>query len=556
MRWIHLFISLFTSTFSIAESHFAPHAMVVSEQRDATLAGLSILKAGGNAIDAAVAVGYALAVVNPCCGNIGGGGFMTIHLNNGKNIFINFREKAPLKATATMFQDANGNLIPNKSTKGFLAVGVPGTVMGLDTALKLYGTMTRQQVMKPAINLARNGYRVTAFDAKWFAEYVDDFRKSAPVAAIFLKNGEPYREGELLKQSDLAHSLELVATKGTDAFYKGSIAKDIVAASNRHGGILSLEDFADYNVEILKPIQCDYRGYNVISAPPPSSGGITLCEMLAILNNFPMNDFGFHSVRASHIIIEAMRYAFNDRNADLGDPDFVKNPTDHLLSKNYAREISDKIKNEPYAAQSVKQVAQPKLSDTTHYSVVDAKGNAVSVTYTINGFFGAKVIADHTGFFLNDEMDDFAAKPGEQNYFGLVQGNANAIAPGKRPLSSMTPTILLRNGKLFMVVGSPGGPRIITSVLLTILNVIDNGMSIQQAVNAPRFHFQGLPNVVFAEPFAFTTFTQAALRYLGYDIVQQSTWSAVEAILVNPETGNLDGANDDVRRPAGAAIGY
>jgi gamma-glutamyltranspeptidase/glutathione hydrolase len=532
----------------------AKQGMVVTEQSIASQVGLNILQSGGNAVDAAVAVGYALAVVNPCCGNIGGGGFMNIHLASGENIFLNFREKAPLKAGKDMYLDTNGNLIPDATTKGYLAVAVPGTVLGLDTALKKYGTMTRKQVMAPAIALARSGYPVSAFDATIFQQYAPDFRQQPNVAAIFLRRDQPFQANQRLLQYNLANTLMLIAEQGPDAFYKGPIAQAIVKASQEHGGILTLQDFSSYTVEELQPIYCTYRGYTIISSPPPSSGGTTLCETLNILENFPLRQTGFHTAQSLREIIEAMRYGFNDRNTKLGDPDFVSNPVSQLTSKEYAAQLSNMIRTSHFAPAHVESTPH-EHSDTTHYSIVDSMGNAVSTTYTLNGYFGAKVIADGTGFFLNDEMDDFAAKLGAANKFGLVQFDQNAIQPGKRPLSSMTPTIVTKDGKVFLVLGSPGGPRIITSVLLTLLNVIDYAMNIQQAVATPRFHYQGLPDIVFTEPLAIPYQASIILQHAGYHFQTQPPWSAVEAIEVNPSDGVYSGANDP-RRPAGAALGY
>lgn len=551
--WL-IFACLFMSKANAAvltQPVMAKQGMVVTEQKIASQVGVDILRAGGNAIDAAVAVGYALAVVNPCCGNIGGGGFMTIRLANGKAVFLNFREKAPLKATKEMYlKDPAGQL----SIRGYLAVAVPGTVLGLETALQKYGTMTRQQVMAPAIKLAAEGYRVTAFDAEWFAKYASDFREQPTVAAIFLKQGYPYKRSQQLIQPDLAHSLQLIAQQGPRAFYQGPIAQAIVKASEAQGGLLTMADFANYTVEELTPIYCQYRGYSIISAAPPSSGGVTLCEMLNILENFSLNQTNYHDTKTLRYIIEAMRYSFFDRNIKLGDPHFVTNPIQQLLSKPYAKELSEKIRHTTLTPLSPPAMTVREKSETTHYSIVDKQGNAVAVTYTLNGFFGAKIIAKPTGFFLNNEMDDFAVKPGQPNQFGLVQYDANSIQPGKRPLSSMTPTIVLKDGQLFMVIGSPGGPRIITAVLLTLLNVVDYGMNIQEAVNNPRFHFQGEPDVIDVEPFAFSTITAKKLQIKGYQLAPHSTATAVEAILIQ-KAGSLQGAND-YRRPDGAAIGY
>lgn len=562
MNRINIIIALLALLLAAALAcvKYAPQAsaardgMVVSEQNDASAAGLAILRAGGNAIDAAVAVGYALAVTNPCCGNIGGGGFMTIHLASGKNIFLNFREKAPLRASKNMYLDAQGNIIPGLSTKGYLAVGVPGTVLGLDTALQKYGSMSRMQVMAPAIRLAVQGYIVTAFDAAAFRQYAPDFRQQPSIAKIFLRQGRPLQAGERLVQADLAATLKLIAAKGPDAFYKGPIASAIVNASNAQGGILSLKDFENYRVEELNPLQCQYRGYTIISSPPPSSGGTTLCEMLNILENFSIQQKDFFTPETARVIIEAMRYGFMDRNSRLGDPDFVHNPVAQLTSKDYAARLSSMIRAnevEPYVTD---ESADRELTDTTHYSVIDRQGNAVAVTFTLNGFFGAKVMADHTGFFLNDEMDDFTSKPGTANNFGLVQYDQNDIQPGKTPLSSMTPTIVMKNHQVYLVLGSPGGPRIITSVMLTLLNVIDRGMSIQEAVTAPRIHYQVLPDYIDVEPLAFTALTRLYLELLGYHFRLRPGWSVVEAIQVDPVTKIDYGANDP-RRPDGSALG-
>jgi gamma-glutamyltranspeptidase / glutathione hydrolase len=494
-------------------------------------------------------------VVNPCCGNIGGGGFMLIHLANGKNTVINFREKAPLKAKQNMFLDKNGNLIPDATTIGYLAVGVPGTVMGLNQALQKYGTMTRKQVMAPAIKLAKEGYRLTSFDAKWFSFYAPAFRKQANVAEIFLHDDKPWQAGDLFIQKDLGNTLSLIAEKGTEVFYKGSIAKKIVEASEKNGGILSMKDFANYSVEEMPPIQCNYHGYTIYSVPPPSSGGIAICEMLSVLQHFNLRQSGFHTAASVHDIVESMRYAFNDRNTRLADPDFVHNPITQLLSPSYINSIVTKIRNTKTIPHAGKRLHEHEQTDTTHYSIMDKHGNAVSVTYTINGFFGAKIIADHTGFFLNDTMDDFTAKPGTENKFDLVQQAINDVASHKRPLSSMSPTIVMKNNQPYMILGSPGGPRIITSVLLTLLNVIDYDFNILQAINLPRFHFQGSPDFIEIEPGAFNDVTTLQLKRMGYNIKQIHKWSAVEAILIDPQSKILYGANDN-RRPDGAAIGY
>ena len=556
LRSLIFFISLLhlQAAFSVSPVS-AKHGMVVSEQHLASQVGVDILRAGGNAVDAAVAVGYALAVVNPCCGNIGGGGFMLIRLKQGNIIFINFRERAPLAATPTLYQDKNGNVIPDKSTDGYLAVATPGSVMGLNTALKKYGSMSRQQVMAPAIKLAEAGYKLMPDDITILNSHVHDFEKSPNIAKIFLNNGQPYQAGDKLVQKDLAKTLKIISASGTDAFYHGKIAETIVKASQQNGGILTKKDFADYKIEILNPLRCQYHDYSIISSPPPSSGGVTLCEMLNILEGYSLTN---HSPDSIHQIIEAMRFAFADRNSKLGDPDFVTNPIDKLISKNYAAGIRSRIpanhpvdSNDLYSKKMLKEGV-----DTTHFSVVDKWGNAVSVTTTLNSFFGAQVIAGGTGFFLNDEMDDFTAKSGVANKFGLVEGNENDIEPGKRPLSSMMPTIITKNGKTVLVMGSPGGPRIITAILETLLNTLDYNMNLQEAVNAPRFHHQWLPDVVYYEPDAFSDVTLKKLTAMGYHFVAAPRpWGAVESIYIDNKSGTLYGAND-IRRSAGAAMGY
>ncbi|MES2216995.1 MAG: gamma-glutamyltransferase [Pseudomonadota bacterium] len=534
----------------------AAQGMVVSDQKLASQIGIDILRAGGNAIDAAVAVGYALAVVNPCCGNIGGGGFMTLHLADGKDIFINFRERAPFAAKADMYQDADGKIIPRKSIFGYDAVGVPGTVLGLESALKQYGTMSRQQVLAPAIKLAQEGYILTPGDVKILGMFTKDFRNSASVAAIFLKNGQPYQVGDLLIQKDLAKSLSLIATQGPDVFYKGSIAQAIVQASEMHGGILTLEDFAHYKIEELTPITCNYRGYTVVSAPPPSSGGTTLCEMLNILEAYPLTGMGYQSTQSTHYIVEAMRFAFYDRNNQLGDPDFINNPVTRLISKQYAAEIRKKIKiNVATPSNELNNLAVHEGMHTTHYSIIDKAGNAVAVTYTLNSLFGAIVIPEGTGILLNNEMDDFTSNPKQPNQFGLIQGENNKIAPGKRPLSAMTPTIVMKDNHPLMIVGSSGGPRIITATLLSILNVIDFGMNIQQAVDAQRFHHQWLPDVIEIEPNTFTVDTMHQLNLMGYNFSMTNPYGAVEAIYIDPKTKKIYGGSD-YRRAAGLAVGY
>ncbi len=533
------------------------HAMVVTAQHLATEVGLQILRQGGNAVDAAVAVGYALAVVHPCCGNLGGGGFMLLRLADGKTVFLDFREKAPLAATANMYLDAAGNVVPGRSTRTYLAVGVPGTVMGLDTALAKYGTMKLAQVIAPAIRLAREGFVLLPGDAAILDHRAAEFARQPNVAAIFLHHGKPYAAGERLVQPQLARTLQSIARHGTDAFYRGPIARAIVAASGRHHGILSMRDFADYQVRWDRPVSCDYHGYTFVSDPPPSSGGATICEILGILAPVPLARWGYGSAASIHYLVEAERRAFADRNSDLGDPAFVHNDLGRLLSPAHLTALRATIQPEAATPSAAIRghLGATEGDDTTHFSIVDARGNAVAVTYTINYLFGNGRIAGDTGFFLNNEMDDFTSKPGVANSFGLVQGESNAIQPGKRPLSSMAPSIVLRDGKLFMVTGSPGGSTIISTVLESFLNVVDFKMNVQQSVDAPRVHQQWYPDVVFVEPGLLTAPVQARLERMGYRFKVIPSWGADEAILVDPRSGLLEGANDR-RRPAGLAAGY
>jgi len=545
------------SSFHALESKASgKNGAVVSTQHEASQIGLQILESGGNAIDAAVAVGYALAVADPCCGNLGGGGFMLIRLANGKETFINFREKAPLAATSDMYLDREGKVVNGLSTEGYLAVGVPGTVKGLDYALTKYGTMNREQVMSPAINLAEQGFALQQGDVDIFK--AGRKRLLEPnVAQIFLKNGKDvYRVGDVLRQKDLADTLELITKEGADAFYRGAIARKVVEASQQNGGILRREDFANYTVREDEPISCNYRGYEVITSPPPG-GGTTLCGMLNIISGYDLKQMGWRSPDSLHVMLSSMLFAYADRNKYLGDPEFVDNPVAKLLSPDYAASLRQKIPpNRAIPPSSVYTTDfQPEGTNTTHYSVVDRYGNAVAVTYTINSYFGAGVIAFDTGFLLNNEMDDFTAKPGEPNQFGLIQGDANLIEPGKRPLSSMSPTIVTKDGKVYLVTGTPGGSKIPTTVLQVITNLIDYDMDIAKAVNTPRIHYQGLPERVIIERNALNPPVFQALWLKGYDVIFFRKWGAAESILVEPRTGVLQGVNDG-RKPAGQAVAY
>lgn len=539
--------------------------MVVSAHRLASDAGVAVLKQGGNAIDAAVAVAYALAVTFPEAGNIGGGGFMTIRLRDGSSKFIDFRETAPQAATPTMYQDAKGNVIPGLSTRGYLAVAIPGTVAGLELARVKYGTRSRAALMAASIRLARDGFVLDQGDATFLAEGAADFAKDAPSAAIFLNKGKLWQKGDRLVQADLGRILQVIATQGPDAFYKGVAAQRIVAASTAHRGILTMADFAAYRAVERAPIECDYRGYHIVSAPPPSSGGVVICETLNILSGFDLSNLGFHASQSVHYTAEALRRAFHDRNVNLGDPDFVKADVSRLISPAYAAQLRAGIAAD--AATPSASLGIPGTShegqNTTHFSIVDAAGNAVSLTYTINDWFGARVTAAGTGILLNDEMDDFSSKPGVPNMFGLVEGANNAIAPGKRPLSSMSPTIVTKDGKLFMVVGTPGGSHIPTGVLQVMINVIDHKMTITEAVDAPRIHAQWLPDVIYYEANALSKDTMAALAARGHKLEVMDYQNQIAAILVgSPAIGKPPLGKDrlygaiDPRLPVGSVAGY
>ncbi|TPM14180.1 gamma-glutamyltransferase [Mesorhizobium sp. B2-3-5] len=543
------------------------NGMVVTAQHLASEVGVDVLKKGGNAVDAAVAVGYALAVVYPNAGNIGGGGFMTIRFKDGKSTFLDFRERAPLAATKTMYLDKNGNPVKGASLDGYLAVGVPGSVAGFEMAGQKYGTLSRQDLMAPAINYAKDGFILNQGDAASFAGNAERLAKDPAAAAIFLKpDGKPYGIGEKLVQPDLAASLSAISDKGPDAFYKGAIADAIVKASGAKGGILAKPDFEQYAVRELNPVTCNYRGYEITSSPPPSSGGIIICEILNVLEGYPLSYLGPASAETVHVMVEAMRHAYVDRNSALGDPDFVDNPVSKLLDKAYAKNIRDKI--DPFRA-GVSKDLMPKgfgeSKETTHYSIIDKDGNAVAVTYTLNGSFGAGVVADGTGILLNNEMDDFTQKPGVPNLYGLVQGEANAIQPKKTPLSSMSPTIVAKDGKPFMVIGSPGGSRIITITLEAIVNVVDHGMNIQEAIDAPRIHHQWLPDTVYVEPFGLSPDTERLLAGMGYHFdLGGQTWGQAAGILVGGKSlaeiekgggARYNGAIDS-RAASGEALGY
>lgn len=543
----------------------AEDGMVVTAQHLATDVGVQVLADGGNAVDAAIAVGYALAVVYPAAGNLGGGGFMTLRLADGSVHFIDFRETAPLAAKANLYLDDKGQVIPGLSTLGHKAVAVPGTVAGLEFARERFATLPRKQLVAPAIALAQKGFVLEQGDVAMIEEVAADLRKDPPSAAIFLNaDGSVPKAGARLVQKDLAQSLKRIARDGRDGFYRGETAKAIAKASQAGGGLITEQDLLAYEAKLRAPLECDYREFHVISAPPPSSGGVVLCEILNILEGYPLSKAGWGSAQGTHWMIEAMRHAYVDRNHYLGDPDFVENPIARLLDDQHAARIraaiDDRTAGDSDALAPGK--APHEGSNTTHYSIADAEGNLVAVTYTLNDWFGAKVTAAGTGILLNNEMDDFTSAPGVPNMYGLVQGEANAIAPGKRPLSSMTPTIVLRDGKPFMVVGTPGGSRIITAVLHTIINVVDFGMNIQEAVDAPRFHQQWQPEATAVEARALSPDSRRILESWGHVFTDPQPENHLAAILIGapalgapPVAGNRFYGANDPRRGTGSAKG-
>lgn len=543
----------------------AKHGMVVSVHHSASDAGLEMLQSGGNAVDAAVATGFALAVTHPSAGNLGGGGFMLIRMHDGSSTFIDYREKAPLAATATMYQDAKGRVIPDASVTGYKAIATPGSVAGLAYAERKYGKLGLARVMAPAIRLASEGFVLTAEEANELHD--SDMAKFAESRRIFQRNGNYYRAGELFRQPELARTLRRIAANPNE-FYHGRMAQELIADLKKGGAILTLKDLAEYRVAERKPLIGTFHDYTILSAPPPSSGGIVLLSALNILESYDLTKLGDRSPAWLHLVTEADRRAFMDRSQYLGDPDYNTIPVEQLVSKKYAEAWRKSIL--PEAASPSGTLKRPigflpppprtagtrhESKNTTHYSVVDDDGNAVSVTTTLNNNFGSAVTSGTLGFLLNDEMDDFTAKVGEPNMFGLIQGPADAIAPGKRPLSAMTPTIVVRDGKLRYVLGSPGGPRIITTVVNILLSATQGGLNIQEAVDAPRFHHQYLPDILYVEP-GFNPQTLATLRKEGYTVsVKDGHWSNGECIAVDPRTGDLLGGQDH-RSHYGKASGY
>jgi gamma-glutamyltranspeptidase/glutathione hydrolase len=530
--------------------------MVASSSPIASQVGVDILKKGGNAVDAAVAVGFALAVTHPAAGNLGGGGFMVIRLANGRATTIDFREVAPKAATRDMYLDAKGDAT-DKSRVGPLAVGVPGSVAGLALAEQEYGTLKLADVMAPAIDLAANGFVLSDRLAHSLASARPLFETFPASAAKFLKNDQPYQPGDRFAQPDLARTLRLISEHGASAFYRGPIAQQIAAEMRAHGGLIATADLADYKPVERQPIEGTYRGYGLISMPPASSGGIALVELLNILEGYPIAKDGFNTPKTIHLMVEAEKRVYADRSKWMGDTAFFHVPTGGLTSKAYAASLRAGIDPNHATPSSAIAPGEPiayESTQTTHYSVVDADGSAVAVTTTLNGGFGNGEVVAGAGFLLNNEMDDFSAKPGTPNMFGLTGGEANAIQPGKRMLSSMSPTIVTKGDKVFLVLGSPGGSRIITTVLQVIVNVIDHGMNLQQAVDAPRFHHQWLPDDIRIERKGFPPSLVQALEKMGYQVKAESDMGDVEAIEIDPKTGMRDGAADP--RAGGKAVGF
>lgn len=535
----------------------ATKGMVASQEKLATQAGLEVLEEGGNAIDAAVTVGFTLAVTLPRAGNIGGGGFMVIHQElDNQNVAIDYREKAPLAASRDMFLNEKGEADPQKSRFSYLSIGVPGTVAGLTLALEKYGTISLNRALKPAIELAENGFVVTKDLQASILAAQKTLQASPASKAIFFKpDGNPYQVGEVIKQPDLARSLKLIAAEGSKAFYEGEIADKIVADMATNGGLITKADLAKYEAIIREPVKGDYKGYEIYSMPPPSSGGVHLVQMLNILEKFPIATLGHNTAQTIHLMAETMKLAYADRFKYLGDPDFFPVPVSQLISKAYADVLRAKI-NPDKATPSDKimpgDINFKESTQTTHYSVIDGKGNAVANTYTLNFGYGTGITAPGTGILLNNEMDDFSAKTGTANAYGLIGGEGNAIAPEKRMLSSMTPTIVMKDGKPFIVTGSPGGSRIITTVLQIVMNVIDHQMNIAEATNAVRIHHQWQPDQLFVEK-DLNGDTINLLKQKGQNVVVTEATGSTQSVM------NIDGilyGSSDPRRPEALTLGY
>lgn len=538
-------------------------AMVASQHPLASKIGIEIIKKGGNAVDAAIAVALALAVVYPEAGNIGGGGFMLIRFKDGRTHAIDYREVAPKAATRDMFVDEKGNLIEGEgsSTIGYRAAGVPGTLAGLDLAYKKFasGKISWQELVEPARRLAEEGFALSYRQANLFKSYKKNLERYEDSRRIFLNDGKLYEEGDILKQPELAKTLERIQKFGAREFYTGLTAKLIAEDMKRNGGLITLDDLASYQAKEREPLRGSYRGYEIITMPPPSSGGIVMLQVLNMLEKYDIRQMGWSSAQKYHLLIEAMRRAFADRAEWMADPDFVNVPTSVLIDKKYAEKRASTIdleKATPSSTVKAGEISFAEGTETTHFTVVDTEGNVVSNTYTINDLFGSAVTVKGTGILLNDEMDDFAARPGKPNLFGLIQGERNRVEGGKRPLSSMTPTIVLRkDGSLWFAVGARGGPRIISAVIQTVINMIDHDMNIQQAIDAPRVHHQWYPDEVFYEPYGLSQDTIVRLQGFGHKLTARPTYIAsATGIEIEEKTGVRLGAIDS--RSDGEAIGY
>ena len=545
-------------TSEIFHPQIAQNGMVSTQDYLATQVGVDILKKGGNAVDAAVAVGFALAVTLPRAGNLGGGGFMVIWLNDKKQaIAINYRETAPALASEKMYQDKSGNLIEGKSSEDYLSSGVPGTVAGLVLAQKKYGKLSLNEVMTPAINLAQNGFIVSFKLSQALNEAKDWLSRNKAAKAIYFRpDGKVLQPGDIWKQPDLAQTLTQISEHGDKAFYEGSIAKKIIADMKKHDGLITAEDLKNYHPEIMQPIKGNYRGYTIYSMPPPSSGGVILIELLNILEGYPLSTYGLNDAQYIHILTEAMSQAYYDRNSKLGDPDFIDNPTDLLISKPYAKNIRENIsltKHIPSSQISHNLEPAYESTETTHFSIVDNEGNMVANTYTLNYSFGNGQVVEGTGILMNNEMDDFTSKVGVPNAYGLIQGKANSIEPNKRPLSSMTPTIILdKDNKPFLATGSPGGSRIITTVLQVILNVIDHDLNIQTAVSIPRMHNQLWPDEIRLEQ-GFSQDTIHILQEMGHTVKPIDAMGSAQTVEMD---NSLFFGAADPRRAGAKAEGY
>lgn len=556
-----LLLLLFTTDAFPAESRHPVrgyHGMVASAEPYATKVGVDILRNGGNAIDAAVAVGFALAVTYPAAGNLGGGGFLLFRSGDGKEtITIDYREMAPQAAYRTMYQDGKGDIISEASTIGWHASGVPGSVAGMLLALERYGTKKPSEVIAPAIRLAEKGFSVAHSLELSLQNNRQLLQRFPESRRIFLKGGVYYREGEIFRQPELARTLQKIAKGGVKAFYQGMIADLIANDMQTNGGNITRNDLRLYQPKLRKPVKGTFKGFDIYSMGPPSSGGIALLETLNILEPYPLAEYGHNSSQSLHLISEAMRRAFADRAEFLGDADFVKVPTEELIDKSYAanrRKTIDSLQAGKSDFIGHGKPLDPESMQTTHYSVIDKDGNAVAVTTTLNGSYGSGITIKGGGFLLNNEMDDFSSKPGSPNMFRLIQGEANAIAPGKRPLSAMTPVIVTREGKNYLVMGSPGGPTIINTVLQVLLNIIDYGMNIQEAIDAPRIHHQWKPDKLRVERYGIAADVIQALLAKGHQIEFVQAIGDVQGIAVEIESGVRLGASDP--RHTGLAAGY